>query len=147
VTRSLDDCTATTARLGLPDFLLCSLRCGSPPRSHRGDARDRAAEQLIEETGERYSHAPVLRAKGDVFLALDHGEPARAEQCFREAIAVGHEQGSRLPELRAAVSLMRLRCDWGDVGDACDGLEACVAAFAGSDIDDEGRARTLLTGG
>ena len=148
VSQSLDDYTATGARLGLPDFLLvlASLRLAARDPVEAMKVIERA-EQHIDETGERHSYSLVLRAKGDVLMALDPSAPGRPELCYREAIAVAQDQGARLPELRAAISLMRLRRDRGDVGDAREVLAACCASFADSDIDDMRRARALLAGG
>jgi class 3 adenylate cyclase/predicted ATPase len=148
VSESLDDYTATGARLGLPDFLLVlaslHLAAGDPGEAMKVIER---AEQHIAATGERYSYSFVLRAKGDVLLALDPGDPGPPEACYRDAIAVARAQGARLPELRAATSLMRLRRDEGDIGDARDALLTCCASFSASDIDDVRRARALLADG
>jgi predicted ATPase len=148
VSASLDDYTATGARLGLPDFLLVlaalHLAAGDPGEAMKVIER---AEQHIAETGERYSYSFVLRAKGDVLMALVPGDVGPPEACYREAVAVARAQGARLPELRAATSLMRLRRDEGDHGDARDALVTCCASFSASDIDDVRRARALLADG
>jgi adenylate cyclase len=148
VSESLDSYTATGARLGLPDFLLVlaslHLAAGEPNEAMKVIER---AERHIAETGERYSYSFVLRAKGDVLVAVDPGDPGPPETCYREAIDVARAQGARLPELRAATSLMRLRRDQGDLGDARDALLTCCASFSASDIDDVRRARALLAEG
>jgi predicted ATPase len=145
VSASLDDYTATGARLGLPDFLLvlASLHLANADPGEAMKVIERA-EQHIAETGERYSASFVLRAKGDVLRALDPGDPGPPEACYRDAIAVANAQGARLPELRAATSLMRLRKDRGHLGDAKEILATCCASFSTSDIDDVRRARALL---
>jgi predicted ATPase len=148
VSESLDDYTATGARLGLPDFLLVlaslQLAAGDPGEAIKVIER---AEQHIDETGERYSYPFVLRAKGDVLMALDPSDLGPPQACYRAAIAVARAQGARLPELRAATSLMRLGRDRGDIEDAREALATCCASFSSSDIDDVRRARALLADG
>jgi class 3 adenylate cyclase/tetratricopeptide (TPR) repeat protein len=63
--------------------------------------------QAIESTDERVSEAELLhRVRGD--LLNSRGDPAGAERCYREAIAVAGRQGADLLQLRASTSLARL---------------------------------------
>ena len=63
-----------------------------------------------EQSGERYSVPELLRIKGEVVLqqAANAGQSA-AEDCLLGAIAAAQEQGALFWELRAALSLARLR--------------------------------------
>jgi hypothetical protein len=78
----------------------------------------------IERTGVRPLEAEVWRMRGELLLMSERPDsseanaqcshPVRsrvdeAEACFRDALAVAREQGSRWWELRAAASLVRLR--------------------------------------
>lgn len=70
---------------------------------------DQALERA-DRGGERYYVAELLRIKGEVLLQLagDQSIPA-AEGCFHEALEIAQEQGALFWELRAALSLARLR--------------------------------------
>jgi predicted ATPase len=48
------------------------------------------------------------RLKGEFLLALDPDNPADAEACFGQAIAVARAQAAKTLELRATMSLGRL---------------------------------------
>jgi DNA-binding winged helix-turn-helix (wHTH) protein/predicted ATPase len=69
------------------------------------------ALQIVERTGERWSAAELYRHKGE--LMQRQGHAGTAEDLFREALSIAGEQGARLWELRAAVSLARLLGDQG----------------------------------
>jgi predicted ATPase len=59
-------------------------------------------------TGQHYYEAELHRLKGELLLARNPSDGARAERCFRSAIEIAHEQQARSWELRAATSLARL---------------------------------------
>jgi predicted ATPase/DNA-binding winged helix-turn-helix (wHTH) protein len=63
-----------------------------------------------EESGERYSIPELLRIKGEVVLRHAATDPmSTAEGCFFGAIALAREQEALFWELRAALSLARMR--------------------------------------
>jgi len=63
-----------------------------------------------EHSGERYSIPELLRIKGEVMLRHGATEPmSAAEGCFFGAIALAREQEALFWELRAALSLARMR--------------------------------------
>ena len=62
---------------------------------------------LIATTGLRFFEAEILRLKGETLRVL--GCPAEAEVCLLSAITVAQKQAARWWELRAVVSLCRLR--------------------------------------
>src|SRR6478736_3852240 len=67
------------------------------------------ALQIVERTGERWFAAELNWHKGQ--LLLRQGHPEAAEELYRKALTIAQEQGAKLWELRAAVSLARLRRD------------------------------------
>ncbi|MFK7602879.1 ATP-binding protein [Deinococcus sp. SM5_A1] len=93
----------------------------------------------------------VASQNGDVWYLPElhrlHGltEPARAGACFRRALSVAREQGSRSLELRAATSLAAHLHAAGRTDEALELLEPVQAAFPESLITpDLTAARTLL---
>jgi class 3 adenylate cyclase/predicted ATPase len=54
--------------------------------------------------------AEILRTRGQLLLAVSPEEPAQAEACFHEALALARAKGARLFELRAVTTLAQL---WG----------------------------------
>lgn len=87
------------------------------------------AKAWIERTGVRALEAEVWRMRGELLLVAERRDrseasahrssPVRsgvdeAEACFRHALAVAREQGSRWWELRAAASLVLLRQQQGE---------------------------------
>jgi hypothetical protein len=65
------------------------------------------ALQLVERTGERWFAAELNRHKGQLLLRQGYSEAA--EERYRRALSIAEEQEAKLWELRAAVSLARLR--------------------------------------
>jgi predicted ATPase len=85
------------------------------------------ALQIAERTGERWLAAELFRHKGH--LLLRQGHPEIAEELFRKALSIAVEQGAKLWELRAAVSLARLRRDQGRRAEARDLLAPVYGWF------------------
>lgn len=67
------------------------------------------AEKFIEETGELYYKAEVLRLKGEALLRQFPNRPEKAETCFFKALEMAGQQKARTFELRTAMSLA---CLW-----------------------------------
>ena len=101
------------------------------------------ALQLVERTGERWFAAELNRQKGR--LLLRQGHPEAAEELFRKALSIAREQGAKLWELRAAVSLARLWRSQGRLAEAHDLLAPVydwfTEGFATPDLKD---AKALL---
>jgi predicted ATPase/class 3 adenylate cyclase len=96
-------------------------------------------------SGQIGASAELHRLRGDLLRRLPDPDLPQAEVCFRSAIAIGREQGSRGFELRAAVSLARLLCDCGRHGDARDALVPIYAEFhEGFDMPDLKDAKATL---
>jgi predicted ATPase len=69
-------------------------------------ARLEDASQIVEKTGARWLEAELNRLKGEL---LRQGHPGAAEELYCKALSIAEEQAAKLWELRAAVSLARLR--------------------------------------
>jgi predicted ATPase len=101
------------------------------------------ALQIVERTGERWLAAELNRLKGK--LLLRQGRPEAVEQLYRKALSIAQEQGAKLWELRAAVSLARLGRDQGRHSEARDLLAPVYGWFTeGFDTPDLKEAKALL---
>ena len=101
------------------------------------------ALQIVERTGERWFAAELNRHKGQLLLRQGHSEAA--EELYRKALSIAEEQGAKLWELRAAVSLARLRRDQGRRAEARDLLAPVYGWFTeGFDTPDLKEAKALL---
>ena len=101
------------------------------------------ALQLVERTGERWFAAELNRHKGQLLLRQRH--TAAAEELYRKALGIAEEQGAKLWELRAAVSLARLCRDQGRRAQARDLLAPIYDWFTeGFDTPDLKEAKALL---
>jgi len=101
------------------------------------------ALQIVERTGERWFVAELNRHKGQLLLRQGHSEGA--EELYRRALSIAEEQGAKLWELRAAVSLARLRRDQGRETEARDLLAPIYGWFTeGYDMLDLKEAKALL---
>jgi predicted ATPase len=67
-----------------------------------------AALAEAESSGTHWADAELYRLRGDLLSRLPSAEWTEVESCFRSALTVAREHGSRGFELRAAVSLARL---------------------------------------
>jgi predicted ATPase len=101
------------------------------------------ALQIVERTGERWFAAELNRHKGQ--LLLRHGYSAATEDLYRKALSIAEEQEAKLWELRAAVSLARLRRDQDRHTEARDLLAPVYGWFTeGFDTGDLKEAKALL---
>jgi predicted ATPase len=101
------------------------------------------ALQIVERTGERWFAAEVNRHKGRLLLRQGHTEAA--EELYRKALSIAEEQEAKLWELRAAVSLARLRRDQGRRAEAHELLASVYGWFTeGFDTADLKEAKALL---
>jgi predicted ATPase len=99
--------------------------------------------QLVERTRQRWFEAELNRQKGQLLLRQGHTEAA--EELYRKALIIAEEQEAKLWELRAAVSLARLRRDQGRHAEARDLLAPVCGWFTeGFDTPDLIEARALL---
>ena len=98
---------------------------------------------MVRKTGERWFAAELNRHKGRLLLRQAHAEAA--EELYRKALDIAKEQEAKLWELRAALSLARLRRDQGRYTEACDLLAPVYGWFTeGFDTDDLKKAKALV---
>jgi predicted ATPase len=101
------------------------------------------ALQTVEKTRARWCAAELNRHKGR--LLLRQGHSGAAEELYHKALSIAEEQGAKLWELRAAVSLARLRRDQGRRAEARDLLAPVYGWFTeGFDTPDLKDAKALL---
>jgi predicted ATPase len=101
------------------------------------------ALQTAARTGARWYAAELNRHKGELLLRQGHIEAA--EELYRKDRSIAREQEAKLWELRAAVSLARLRRDQGRRGEARDLLAPVYSWFTeGFDTTDMKEAKALL---
>jgi predicted ATPase len=100
---------------------------------------------LAQQTGEHWSDSFLHRIRGEILLKRDVANTAPVEEAFLEAIAVAQQQEARSFELRAVMSLARLRRDQGKRTEACDLLTPVYDWFTeGFDTPVLKEARALL---
>jgi predicted ATPase len=96
-------------------------------------------------SGARGNDAELHRLRGDLLRRLPSPDWAEVEPCFRSALAVAREQGTRGFELRAAVSLARLLSEQERRAEARDLLAPIYGWFTeGFDTLDLKEAKALL---
>ncbi|MFZ3309786.1 MAG: adenylate/guanylate cyclase domain-containing protein [Xanthobacteraceae bacterium] len=117
----------------------------------RADQPERAETTLAQAFDETYKHnnhfgAPdIIRLRGEALLAQSPVEVDRAEQLFREALALANRQTCRPLELRAATSLARLLAGKGRREEARAALAPAYAGFTeGFDFPDLQATKALL---
>jgi predicted ATPase len=103
-----------------------------------------AALAEVEVSGTHWGDAE-LHVRGDLLSRLPLDDPTGVETCFRAALSVARQQGSRGFELRAAVSLARHLSAHRRRDEARDLLASVYGWFTeGSDTDDLQEAKALL---
>ena len=101
------------------------------------------AFQIVERTGERWLQAELHRHKGQSLLRQGHAEAA--EELYCKALSIAEEQEAKLWELRASMSLARLRRDQGKAQQARELLAPVYGWFSeGYDTRDLKEAKALL---
>jgi predicted ATPase len=101
------------------------------------------ALHIVERTGERWFAAELNRHKGQLQLRQGHFEAA--EELYRKALRIAEEQEAKLWELRAAMSLARLRRDQRRHTEAHALLAPVYGWFTeGFDTPDLTKAKALL---
>jgi predicted ATPase len=99
----------------------------------------------IEKTKERWWEAEVNRIAGEIALLSPDPDAAKAETYFERALDVARQQRAKSWELRAAMSLARLRRDQGKVQQARELLAPVYGWFTeGFDPRDLKEAKALL---
>jgi tetratricopeptide (TPR) repeat protein len=135
---------ATGAELAIPYYTsLLAAACAIAGQIEEAVTLLDEALQIVERTREGWFTAELNRHKGQ--LLLRQGHPEAAEELYRKALDIAEEQEAKLWELRAAVSLARLRCDQGGRAEARDLLAPVYGWFTeGFDTADLNEAKALL---
>jgi predicted ATPase len=76
------------------------------------------AISVADTTKERWFEAEINRIAGEIALMAPQQHAAKAEAYFERALAVARQQQAKSWELRAAMSMARLRRDQGKVREA-----------------------------
>jgi predicted ATPase len=101
------------------------------------------ALQIAGRTGEHWLDAELHRHKGELLLRQEH--PEAAEEAYCKALSIAREQEAKLWELRAGMSLARLRRGQDRPAEARDLLVPVYSWFTeGFDAQDLKEAKTLL---
>jgi class 3 adenylate cyclase/predicted ATPase len=99
--------------------------------------------QIVERTGERWLAAELNRHKGQ--LLLQQGYSDAAEELYHKALSIAEQQGAKLWQLRAAMSLARLRSNQDRPTEARDLLATVYEWFTeGFNTPDLKEAKALL---
>jgi len=122
---------------------LLAAACETTGRVEEGLTLLDDALQIVERTGERWLLAELHRHKGQ--LMLQQGHTKAAEELYRKALSIAAEQEAKMWQLRAAVSLARLRRDQGRRTEAHHLLAPVYGWFTeGFDTPDLKEAEALL---
>ena len=99
----------------------------------------------METTKEKWWEAEVYRTAGEIALLSPEPDAPKAEAYFERALAVARQQQAKSWELRAAMSMARLRRDQGKREQARDLLAPVYGWFTeGFDRLDLKEAKALL---
>jgi class 3 adenylate cyclase/tetratricopeptide (TPR) repeat protein len=99
----------------------------------------------VAKTGAQLGSPDLHHVKGELLLAQNPADGAKAEQCFRTAIGITRRQSAKLTELRATTSLARLLAKQGRRDEARALLGEIYGWFTeGFDTADLKDARALL---
>jgi predicted ATPase len=102
------------------------------------------ALEYAERSEDRWFSAELHRLHGELLLAAG-GPPLEVEPWYQQALAIARDQGVRLLEVRAVISLARLWRDQGKRAEACDVLAPVYGWFTeGFDTPDLKDARAVL---
>jgi len=137
---------STGATLRLP-FFLSYLARAYADIDQFGDATRTINDAIaaVETTKERWCEAEVHRLAGEIALKSPEPDTAKAEAHFERALAVARGQQAKSFELRAAMSMARLRRDQGKCGAARDLLVPIYGWFTeGFAMPDLREAKALL---
>jgi predicted ATPase len=142
---ALDAYRATGAGLALPYYL--GLLGAALIQTGDNDAANSMLNEalgIVETSGDRCHEAELHRLKGDL-AQRERAQPAVQEQHFTRALVAAKEQGSKAWELRATLSLARLRARNGHRTEASEKLGRLYSSFTeGFGTPDLREAKILL---
>ena len=100
----------------------------------------------VEKTGKHIARPYLNHVKGELLLAQNPSDVAKAEQCFRRAIEIARRQSAKSEELRATTSLARLLAKQGKPDEARAMLAVIYGWFTeGFDTADLKEAKALCS--
>jgi predicted ATPase len=103
------------------------------------------AIEVVQKSKERIYEAEALRVAGEIALKSPEHDATKATVYFERALSVARQQQAKSWELRAAMSLARLRRDQGKVSEARELLAPVYGWFTeGFDTRDLKDAKALL---
>jgi predicted ATPase len=103
----------------------------------------RLVREAADQSGDCWFAPELHRLKGELLLQADRRD--EVEECLNQALKAAQEQGARLLELRAAMSMARLKRDQGKRDEARDLLAPVYGWFTeGFDTLDLKEAKALL---
>jgi class 3 adenylate cyclase/predicted ATPase len=126
---------------------LCLLAEGCKETGRFDDGLNALTEAMAaaEEHGIRHYEAEMHRLKGELLLSQDHSKTTEAQSYFQRAIEIARNQSAKSLELRATMSLARLRAKEGLVEEARAMLAEIYGWFTeGFDTADLKDAKALL---
>jgi predicted ATPase len=138
---------ATGANLTLPYYLtmVAEAHCEAG-RFDEGLRAVSDAEEIMQQTGERFYEGEIHRIKGELLLKSRPGSDLEAEQSFRNAMEAARRQQAKSFELRTAVSIFELWIGRGRKREAVKLLSEIYSWFSeGSETPDLIKATELLS--
>ena len=129
IRQGFDTGGATRSHMRAHSLALLAEAWGKEGNFTEGLAELAKALTHVEETGIRFYEPELYRLKGEFLLGLDPENPAEAEACFRQAVAIARRQQARSLELRATMSLARLWQRQGRRDEAHAALAAVYGTF------------------
>jgi predicted ATPase len=135
---------------GAEQFVPCALSLLAEIYSKTGKIEEgiillEEAMALIDKTEERFWLPELYRLMGELMLSLTTNNNFQAERNFRQAIDIARYHHVKTMELRAAVSLGRLKCHQGKRESACELMTEIYDWFVeGVDTSDVKEAKALL---
>jgi predicted ATPase len=144
--QGLEAAQHTEARVGRSMFLaLLAEVYGQAGQPDMGLRIANEAHSIAHHNGERCYEAETSRIKGELLLTLSAADEAEAERCLQHALEVARQQQARVWELRAAISLSRLKQQQSKRGEAKQLLSKAYGTFTeGFDTTDLQEAKMLL---
>ena len=146
IRKALDGRLATKTGAVLPWFwALLGEAYGKAGQIEEGLAAVDQALHCVANNGEHLYEAEVYRIKGELVLAQEVADVEQADACFRRAVDVARRGHGKAWELRAAISLSRLRQQHGNREDARSILAPVFGWFTeGFETTDLREAKALL---